>query len=48
MTVRLETPRPVLRETSLEDLDFPAATLADPEAMCYHDGPGTIVQEQPP
>ena len=31
----LETPRLLLREMSLDDLDFVAAMLADPEVMRY-------------
>jgi RimJ/RimL family protein N-acetyltransferase len=36
MTVILETPRLILREMSLADLDFVAAMLADPEVMRYY------------
>jgi len=32
----LETPRLILREMSLDDLDFVAAMLADPEVMRYY------------
>ena len=32
----LETPRLILREMSLADLDFVAAMLADPEVMRYY------------
>lgn len=36
MSELLETPRLVLREMSLADLDFVAAMLADPEVMGYY------------
>ncbi len=36
MTVILETPRLILCEMSLADLDFVAAMLADPEVMRYY------------
>ncbi len=36
MTFVLETPRLVLRDMSLDDLDFVAAMLADPEVMRYY------------
>src|SRR5580692_3148148 len=36
MTFLLTTPRLCLREMSLDDLDFVAAMLADPEVMRYY------------
>src|SRR5262245_20357533 len=36
MKIALETPRLVLREMSLGDLDFVAAMLADPEVMRFY------------
>ncbi len=36
MAIILETPRLILREMSLADLDFVAAMLADPEVMRYY------------
>src|SRR5208282_5034154 len=36
MKVILETPRLILREMSMDDLDFVAVMLADPEVMRYY------------
>ena len=36
MKIILETPRLLLREMTLQDLDFVAAMLADPEVMRYY------------
>lgn len=36
MKIILETPRLLLREMTLDDLDFVATMLADPEVMRYY------------